>query len=477
MNILFAGVECFPFIKIGGLGDVLGSLPKELNSLGADTRVIMPKYSVIKEELLKDIEFVDEFYVFVANKANTVKLWKLKHDGVVTYFIENEKYFNRDRVYDFPDEMERWALFQIAVVESLKYMDDFKVDILNCHDWHTGMIPELIKVKYFKEYGSIKTVFTIHNIMFQGECDRQTAKLFNIPFSNVMEQSGKMNFMKSAIVASDYVNTVSETYSKELLSSEYFSMGLGSILNQKAKAKAFGGILNGLDYSLWNPKTDKTIPFNYSFENYKIGKEKAKRMLYDKLERTDFYTDVPMMAIVSRLTRQKGLDLITEVINNLLNDYTFKFIVIGTGEKWFEDFFLDLEKQHPYKVKCYIGYSDELAHLAYAASDIFLMPSAFEPCGLGQMIALRYGSLPLVRETGGLKDSVMPFNEYTMEGNGFSFTNYNAYDMDYVIRYAFRTYKDKYKWDCLVKNAMESDYSFYSSAIKYFKLYKRLLEN
>lgn len=477
MNILFAGVECFPFIKIGGLGDVLGILPKELNSLGdVDTRVIMPKFSVIKEELLKDIEFIDEFYVFVGQKAHKVKLWQEKYNGFIIYFLENEKYFNRERVYDFPDELERWALFQVGTVEAMKYMKDFKVDVLNCHDWHTGMIPEIIKVKYFKEFGNIKTVFTIHNIMFQGECDRQTAKLFNMPFSNVMEMNGKMNFMKSAIVSADYVNTVSDTYSKELLSSDYFSMGLGSILNQKAKAKAFGGILNGLDYVLWNPETDSGIPLNYTFKNYKEGKEKAKRVLYDKLGREDFYTDTPMMAIVSRLTRQKGLDLITHVIDNLLNDYTFKFVVIGSGERGYEDFFRDLEKRHPYKVKCFIGYSDELAHLTYAASDLFLMPSAFEPCGLGQMIALRYGSLPIVRETGGLKDSVMPFNEYTMEGNGFSFTNYNAYDMDYVIRYAFRIYKEKDKWDTLVKHAMESDYSFKQSAIKYYKMYKDLLE-
>ncbi len=478
MNILFAGVECFPFIKIGGLGDVLGCLPKELNSLGGvDTRVIMPKFSVIKEELLEGIEYVDEFYVFVGTKAHKVKLWQLNYDGYIIYFLENEKYFNRERVYDFPDEQERWALFQIGVIEAMKYMKDFKVDVLNCHDWHTGMIPELIKVKYFKEFGHIKLVFTIHNILFQGECDRQTAKLFNIPFSNIMDQYGRMNFMKSAILTSDYVNTVSETYARELLDSDYYSMGLGGVLNQKAKLKAFGGILNGLDYDLWNPMTDKGIPLNYTFKNVKEGKEKAKRALYDKLGKEDFYTDTPMMAIVSRLTRQKGLDLITQVIDNLLNDYTFKFIVIGSGEKYFEDFFIDLEKRHPYKVKCYIGYSDELAHLTYAASDIFLMPSAFEPCGLGQMIALRYGSLPLVRETGGLKDSVNPFNEYTMEGNGFSFTNYNAYDMDYVIRYAFRTYKDPMKWYTLVKNAMESDFSFHQSAIKYYKMYKKLLEN
>lgn len=475
MNILFVGVECFPFAKVGGLGDVLGSLPLELNKLGNDVRVIMPKYKTIKPELLKDATLVKTFEVYLGSKPQEISLYTETYNGVIYYFIDNEKYYGRDRVYDFPDEEERWALFQMSAIESIKYMEGFNIDIINCHDWHVGMIPHLIKTKYFQEYGNIKTVFTIHNVLYQGEYERQTIKLFNIPCTSVLEHNSKLNFMKSAIMEADYVNTVSKTYADELLQSDFYSMGMSPYLALKKKKNRFGGILNGIDYKIFNPETDKYLPLNYSFKTYHEGKLQAKKALYDKLG-VDFYTNVPMIGIVSRLTKQKGLDLIMNVIEELLQEYTFKFIIIGTGEGIYEDFFRDLEKRHPYKVKCYLGYSDELAHLVYAASDMFLMPSAFEPCGLGQMIALRYGSLPIVRETGGLKDSVEPYNEYTDQGNGFSFTDFNAHDMLYVIKYAFRTYNQKDHWDVLVQNAMASDYSFSSSAKKYQSMYQRLMK-
>ncbi len=473
MKVLFVAAECYPFAKVGGLADVIGSLPQELVKIGCDARVIMPKYKTIKAELLEGIEKEASYYVFLGTKSQQVDLYKLVKDGVTYYFIDHEK-FDRDKIYDFPDEAERWALFQTSVIESFKY-SGFRPDVVNCNDWHTGMIPQVMKAKYFREYGSIKTVFTIHNIAFQGVFDRQVSKLFNMSFDNVMEFDNKMNFMKSAIVSSDYVNTVSETYANELLTSDYFSMGLGNILNQKAKKYEFGGILNGIDYTIWNPETDKCLPMNYNFSNYKEGKLLAKEELYKKLG-VDFYSNVPLIAMCTRLTRQKGLDLIKEIAEELLKDSVFKFVIIGTGEKDYEEFFMDLEKRHPYKVKCYIGYSDELARLAYAASDMFLMPSQFEPCGLGQMIALRYGSLPIVRETGGLKDTVIPYNEYEMTGNGFSFTYYNSHDMLYVIKYAFRTYSQQHCWDVLVENAMNSDYSFKESAKKYYRIYKKLLD-
>lgn len=474
MNILFVGVECFPFAKVGGLGDVLGSLPSAINKHGHETRVIMPKYKTIKSSLLKGIELVKEFDVFVGTKKQIAKLYKLSYNQVVYYFIENSEYFDRDRVYDFPDEEERWAFFQMASLESIKYMDDFKVDIINCHDWHVGMIPHLIKKKYYNECGNIKTVFTIHNVMYQGEFERNTVKLFNLQMDDSLELKGKLNFMKAAIYESDYTNTVSETYADELLLSEYFSMGLEQVLSNKKKKGLFGGILNGIDYSVFNPEIDSHIAMTYNFSNYRDAKVTNKKALYDKLG-VDFYTNVPMIGIVSRLTKQKGIDLIMAIIEELLKEYTFKFIIIGSGDKEYEEFFKELERKHPYKVKCFLGYSDELAHLVYAASDMFLMPSAFEPCGLGQMIALKYGSLPIVRETGGLKDSVNPYNEYTLEGNGFSFTNYNAHDMLYVIKYAFRTYNQPTCWDVLVNNAMNSDFSFDASAKKYIELYSKLL--
>ncbi len=471
MNILFVGVECYPFIKVGGLGDILGSLPSELIKLGNDVRVIMPKYSLINEDLIKDAELVKKFTVYLSTKPQKVSLYRLLFDGVTYYFIESEKYYAREKVYNYPDEEERWALFQIASVEAMKFMNDFKVDIIHCHDWHTGMIPHLIRSKYYQEYGNIKTIFTIHNVMYQGEYERQSVKLFNIPFESILEHNGKLNFMKSAIVEADYVTTVSETYAKELMS-EYFSEGLYQYF--RLRKNDFTGIINGIDYKVFNPEIDEMLPLKYNFSSYKEGKLEAKKALYEKLG-VDFYTNVPMIGIVSRLTKQKGIDLIMEVIEALLHDYTFKFILIGSGEKIYEDFFKDLEKKHPYKVKCYLGYSDYLAHLVYAASDMFLMPSAFEPCGLGQMIALKYGSLPIVRETGGLKDSVNPYNEYELTGNGFSFTDFNAHDMMYVIKYAFRTYNQPTCWDVLVQNAMASDFSFTQSAKKYNVLYHKIV--
>ena len=324
-----------------------------------------------------------------------------------------------------------------------------------------------------------KTIFTIHNVLYQGDYERQTAKtIFNVELIDDIKHDSKLNFMRAGITCANYVNTVSETYAKELLASEYMGHGMTKYLKERNKEGKFFGIINGIDYDDWNPMTDKDIPLNFNFDNYKEGKEAAKKVLYEKLG-VDFYTNVPCIGLVSRLTQQKGLDLIMEIMDELIEECTFKFIVIGTGDKKYEDFFSKLEEAHPYKVKCYLGYSDELAHLVYAASDMFLMPSLFEPCGLGQMIALRYGSLPIVRETGGLKDSVEPYNEYELTGNGFSFTNFNSHDMLYVIKYAFRTLNslNGHPWDILVDNAMKSDYSWTASAKKYLALYKRALNS
>ena len=290
-----------------------------------------------------------------------------------------------------------------------------------------------------------------------------------------MELNGNMNIMKCAILNADSVNTVSEQYKNELLSSDYFAMGLKDALNEVYNKGLFSGILNGIDYNIFNPKKDGIIPMKYSYSTYKEGKLLAKEELNKRMNIT-FNNDYPLMSIVSRLTKQKGLDLIVRVIDEMINDdkRPFNFFILGNGERQFEDFFYGLECRYKDRVKFYNGYSDELAHIVYAASDLFLMPSAFEPCGLGQMIALKYGTLPIVRETGGLKDSVEPFNEYEMKGNGFSFTNFNAHDMMYTIRYALDKIKRKKNRNLLVKNAMNSDYSFKASAIKYLDLYKKV---
>ncbi len=474
MNVLFAAVECFPFAKVGGLGDVIGSLPKELNKLGADTRVIMPRYSCIKESLVEDLELDSEFDCYLYQDKHHIKIYKETYNGVIYYFIDCPEFYANGTVYDGSNDFNRWAFFQNAVCESIAHLKDFKADILNAHDWHTGMIPQIIKVKYQKAYPKLKTVYTIHNVLYQGVYDRSLAQAFGINYDGAMEHDGMMNFMKSAIMNADYVNTVSETYAVELLTNSYFQMGIGYAFNYRKRENRFSGILNGLDYTLFNPWTDKTLSKRYSFYNYKNGKKAAKIKLYESLG-VDFDTEVPMMAMVTRLTSQKGLDLVREVIEKFLNEYNVKLVIIGSGEKQYEDFFRCLENRYNSKVKCFLGYSDTMAHLTYAASDIFLMPSAFEPCGLSQIIALKYGSLPLVRETGGLKDTVDPYNEYAMTGNGFSFTDYNANDMLYVMRYCMNTYyNDKEAWDMLVKNAMKCDYSWKISAKKYLNLYKEL---
>jgi len=473
MNLLMVSSECYPFVKVGGLGDVIYALPKELNKNGCDARVILPKYKSIKKNLLEGITKIANYYAFLGPRPFEINLYELKKDNVTYYFIENEKYFNRDNIYGYEDDIERWALFQLAVIDAINYLD-YKIDIINCHDWHTAMIPEVIKARYFKEFGSIKTLLTIHNVAFQGITDRSNSKLFNLDFDSVMDMDGKLNFLKCGIVASDYVNTVSETFVKELIDSNFFSMGLSNIFMSKYRKGELFGILNGIDYDIFDPLKDEYLPLKYNFDNFKEGKLEAKKQLYKKLK-VDFYDNVPLIAIVSRLTKQKGLDLLLEVIENLMKDLTFKLVIIGSGDEYYESCFKRLEETHPYKIKCFFGYSDELASLSYAASDMFLMPSAFEPCGLGQMIALKYGSLPIVRETGGLNDSVEPYNEYELTGNGFSFTDYNAHDMEYVIKYAFRTYSQENCWNILVQNAMDSDFSFKKSALKYINLYNIIL--
>ena len=478
MNILFVAVECFPFAKVGGLGDVIGSLPKSLAAHGDDVRVILPYYNTIKEELLKDVEEVKSFKVYLGKSVKDVRLLKKLLDGVTYYFIDIPEYFACGTVYNFPDEEKGYASFQYAVIEALQYMEGFNVDVINCHDWHTGMIPYILKKRYYREYGRIRTIFTIHNVIYQGEYDKQTVKsIFALENDASIQHNGMLNFMKAAIMNSTFVTTVSETYAKELLENPVWGHGMTEYLRQRDKEKCFFGIINGLDYNIWDPEKDPIIPVKYNFDNYRSAKLEAKKVLYQKLG-VDFYTNVPLVGLVSRLTEQKGIDLIMPAMEELLEEYSFKFVVIGTGDSKYEEFFKELEKKHPFKVKAYIGYSDELAHLVYAASDMFLMPSLFEPCGLGQMIALKYGSLPIVRETGGLKDSVDPYNEFDLTGNGFSFTNYNSHDMLYVIKYAFRNFNafNGYHWDILVYNAMHSDYSWDQSARKYHALYERALK-
>ncbi len=472
MNILFASSECYPFIKVGGLADVVGALPKYLHHYRHDARVILPKYQNIPDVYVEKMVKIMDGTVLIDWRKQKMGVYELKYNGVIYYFVDNEFYFGtRDRIYDYADEAERFAFFQKAILEFLK-KSDFKVDIIHANDWHTGMLPHLVKSIYREDFPNTKVVYTIHNIAYQGIFPLDCFKMFNVEMDSIFEFEGMLNFLKAGIAEADLVTTVSETYAKEILD-DYYGFGMQRLL--KLRENDLKGIINGVDYKVYNPETDKMIAFNYNFDNFNEGKLKNKEALYKKLG-IDFYLDSPLISVVSRLVNQKGFDLLMPVIDEILTEFNVKLVVLGAGEEKYEKFFKTLEAKYPWKVKTYIGYSEELAHLVYAASDLFLMPSKFEPCGIGQLIALRYGTLPIVRETGGLKDSVIPYNEYELKGNGFSFTNYNAHDMMYVIKYALRIYRFKIHWNELVKEAMSSDYSWLSSAKKYSDLYRKLMK-
>ena len=387
------------------------------------------------------------------------------------YFIDNELYFgSRENVYNYADESKRFAYFQLAVLETVKHID-FMPDIIHIHDWHTGMIPLLLA----KSYPEIKakTILTIHNLAYQGIFPLEDYQLFNIKYDPKMEFEGFLNFLKAGIVTADYITTVSKTYANEIMT-DYFGYGMQSLL--RLRQSRVIGILNGIDYSEFNPETDKYIKYNYSLETVEEGKLNNKRALYKELK-IDFQLDKPVIGIISRLVSQKGIDLIKRVFDEMLEIDDFYFIVLGSGSKEYEDYFKDLEFSYPNKVKIYIGYSNKLAHMIYSGVDMFLMPSKFEPCGLGQIIALKYGTIPIVRETGGLVDTVEPYNEYEKTGNGFSFVNFNAHDMMHAIRYAMHMYyHNPESWKLIVEHAMISDFSWTRSAQEYRKLYKNLLK-
>jgi starch synthase len=475
VKVLFIVSECVPFVKSGGLADVAGSLPKELKKLGTDVRVILPKYGAISEEWKNELQKIAEFKVHVGWRNQYCGIEQLILDGVTFYFVDNEYYFKRDRLYGFFDDGERFAYFNRAVLESLAYLD-FDPDILHCHDWHTGMIPFLLRAEYCyrKEYVSIKTVFTIHNLQFQGIFSKEilgdllnlSDKYFN---SDLLEFYGNVNFMKGALVASDKITTVSPTYMQEI-QTDYFGEKLDGLLRKRREDLL--GILNGIDEQFYHPEKDPYIFAPYH-KNDISGKTKNKKHMQDLFGfRQDENT--PIIAMITRLTKQKGLDLVKCVFHEIMEE-KLQLIVLGTGEEEFEHFFREMAYRYPEKFKVYIGFNEKLAHQIYAGSDLFLMPSKFEPCGLGQLIAMRYGSIPIVRETGGLNDTVTSYREDNGEGNGFSFTNFNAHDMLYTIQRALRFYQDDIVWKKLVQRAMGLDYSWAQSAFKYNSLYSELI--
>ena len=478
-KILFAASECVPFIKTGGLADVVGSLPKCIDKQYFDVRVVIPKYKAIKQEYVDKMEYITNFYMDMGDQNVYVGIFKLEHEGVNCYFIDNEYYFSGAKPYsDDPLwDLEKFIFFSKAVLSILPVID-FRPDVIHCHDWQTGLVPVYLKERFQGNefFRGIKSVMTIHNLKFQGVWDVETVqKLSGLPdyyfTPDKLEAYKNGNLLKGGLVFADAITTVSDTYAEEIKTS-FYGESLDGLM--RARSADLRGIVNGIDYTDFNPETDKYIAKQYTARDFRKEKVKNKRALQAELglEQDDKKF---MIGIVSRLTDQKGFDLIAYIMDELCQD-DVQIVVLGTGEERYENMFRHFDWKYNNKVAANIYYSEELSHKIYAASDAFLMPSLFEPCGLSQLMSLKYGTLPIVRETGGLKDTVEPYNEYESTGTGFSFVNYNAHEMLGTIRYAEHIYYDKKReWNKMVDRAMAVDYSWNVSALKYQEMYDWLI--
>jgi len=471
MKILYAASEAGPFIRSGGLGDVAASLPKALVKMGADCRLILPLYEDINESYKSKMVFLGATTVALGWRNQYVGLYSLVLDGVTCYFVDNEFYFKRKGIYGFYDDGERFAFFSRAILEAMPLMN-FYPDVLNVNDWQTALSPLMLKIFYGKKakYKGIKTVLTIHNIEFQGKMDMYCAdNVFGIPIEHHshVEYAGNANMLKTGIDAADRVVTVSPTYAKEIMD-PFFSCGLEGILNKESGK--ISGIVNGIDTDLYDPNSDKALFKNFDVKAIK-NKPENKKALQKELGLP--VCNKPLVGLVTRLTTQKGIDLIMQVIDEILA-LDLQIVVLGTGDSGFENAFKDLAKNNPTKVAVSINFSGALASKIYGASDLFLMPSKFEPCGLSQLIAMRYGSVPIVRETGGLKDTILPFDDKKKTGTGFTFANYDAYDMLGAIKRAVDVYNKENSFKTLQQNAMNVNSSWENSAKKYLELYKSI---
>lgn len=470
-RVLLAAAECAPLSKTGGLADVVGTLPKALKKLGMDARVITPYHRCIKEKYADRVEHLFHFYVDLGWRHQYAGIERLELDGVTVYLVDSEYYFG-DRIYRGGNaEIEQYAFFCRAVMDALPNIG-FEPEVMHCNDWHTAMLPMLAKTQYCADWrGNMRFLLTIHNIAFQGWCGFDYAKdLLRIDdryyTSEFMELNGCADFLKAGCVFADRINTVSPNYANEI-KMPYYAEGLEGILN--ARSHELSGIINGIDKTVFNPKTDPAIPAHYD-RGHLGGKAKCKAALQESLGLAA-EADKPIVAMVTRMTEQKGFDLVAYVIDELMCRGDMKFVLLGSGDARFEDIMRGAENRYKGSLAAYIGYNETLAHLVYAGSDFLLMPSRFEPCGLSQMIAMRYGTLPIVRETGGLKDTVIPYNCVTGEGDGFSFANYNALEMRDTIVRALEAYKNKDVMKGLISTAMGMDFGFDISAGEYAKLY------
>jgi starch synthase len=475
IKVLLVASEVAPFAKTGGLADVTGSLPKYLKRLGVDVRIVMPKYKAIPESFTKVMEYAGYTYVDVGWRHQYCGILKLEYDGIPVYFIDNEYYFSREGLYGYHDEGEQYTYFCKAVLEFLPKVD-FKPDVIHCNDWQTGIIPLLLKAQYSQKpfFSEIKTLFTIHNLKYQGVFPKEIMDdLLNLGWEyytmDGIEYFDHINFMKSGLVYSDLINTVSMTYAEEI-KCDFLGEGLNSVLQKRSGD--LSGILNGIDREENDPTSDKRLfaPFD---ANHPEGKYENKRRLQESLG-LPLREDIPVIGIISRLVDQKGFDLIECVMREIL-ELDIQLILLGTGDPRYESMFLQAASAYPAKASANIKYDGTLAQQIYAGSDLFLMPSLFEPCGLSQLFSLRYGTLPIVRETGGLNDTIQSYNELTGEGNGFSFTSYNAHDMLYTIQRAVNLYQDRELWLKLVKRALEQDFSWDRSAEEYMELYRKAI--
>lgn len=475
MQIVFASAECAPFVKTGGLGDVAGSLPAALVRAGAEVIVMVPKYATIKNEYKAQMEHFADFYVSLGWRNEYCGLEKLEHDGVTYMFIDNERYFARDYPYGFFDDGERFAFFSKAITESLQHLPEgFECDILHCNDWQTALAPVFLREFYqgLPLYDRVKTVFSIHNVAFQGQFSDTVMEdilgVAHIPAaaSQLRCDACSINYMLGALRYADAITTVSPTYANEIQTPE-FGEGLDGVLRERSYA--LQGILNGIDVAGFDPATDKRIAANYTVDD-RSGKAVCKAKLQEELG-LEVRDDRPLMVMVTRLTRQKGLDLVMYALDRILAGGV-QVAVLGTGDRDYEDGLRYFQDKYPGTMAARIEFDPALSQRMYAAADMFLMPSKFEPCGLSQIIAMRYGTLPIVRETGGLKDTVIPYNEFTGEGTGFSFSNFNGDEMgDAVFRAARLFWDNREAWDQLVTQAMSQDFSWTRSADKYLDLY------
>ena len=473
MRILFCSSEAYPFSKTGGLADMASALPKIINQKGSFVEVITPLYDQLYDKLYQ-FKYLGEKEILIQDAPYVAKYYQTIHDGVSYIFVEHEGFFKRSNYYGYYDDDKRFLFYDLAILAYIELRKE-SYDLLHLNDWQTGLVPFLLDELYRTKplFKNIKTLLTIHNLEYQGSFPKDAYRLINRPFNYAYIHFDRVNYLKAAIMRANHINTVSPTYMQEV-QMDYYGFTLDGAL--KSRLNDFTGILNGIDYDIYNPETDPLIEKTFNYQHFTQAKKKNKMALLKKLN-LDMSTDTALVAYIGRLAKQKGIDLMMATLEEAIAESTAKFVFIGSGDPVYENFFRHLQEKYRNRVYSFIGFNNTLAHQLYASADILMMPSQFEPCGLGQLMAMRYGCLPLVRETGGLKDTVMPYNKYTKEGYGFSFANYNAHELKQVLLDAILLYSNEPDdWKVLVRNAMKQDHSLEQMGLSYLDLYEKILK-